>query len=785
MRQSLAARLTVPLTLSAGLIIALGLLVDYRLSRAGIIEQLEDSARSSLANARSLIDGMAEGVETPVRVLADLAARNPADAGRLELALEALVEGNRHIFGAALAVNPELVADPAGYAPFVFRRGERIARTTLAGGPEPYWERDWFRAATQAGEPLWVEPYYDAGGGEVLMTTFSVPVFDATEPGRRFLGVITADIALAEFRRYLTGVDLGEHGFGFVLSGDGTILGAPRAELAVRPVASVLEPLDGRRWGALLGQAADGEPVAAPVRCPGFEADCTVQLRRIEPTGWFIGAVYSEAEVLKPLRDYETRVITVGVAMLVLIVLTATFVTRRLVAPIQALARASGAIARGHLGVELPRVRSDDEIGQLVRAFDAMRRDLGDYIDDLAVATASRSRLEGELAAARDIQLSMLPQRGSATLRQGQVALWAAVRPARSVGGDLYSFHLQGDKLLFAVGDVSDKGVPAALFMARAISLIQQWEVQPGAVPPAIALHQLNAVLLEDNDNCMFLTLCLGVLDTRTLDLEIALAGHAPPLCIDERGAEPLAIAGGPALGLNPDARFQGQSMRLAPGERLALYTDGLDEAFNPAGAMLGSEALAQIFAERAPEPPPLAGEGAIAAVDAFADGTPQADDMTLMIIDARPRGERAGTRLAAEPGLAAAGLGWLQAQPLLAVLGEDCARDLTVALEELLTNLEKYAELPAGSEAGITLEVRRDEAVLTLRDPGQPFNPLEEARRARLGVPSERAEIGGLGLHLLSGLTDEQHYSRDQAENVLTLVRYRDLFHDGHRQWN
>jgi sigma-B regulation protein RsbU (phosphoserine phosphatase) len=784
-RQSLAARLTVPLTLSAGLIIALGLLVDYRLSRAGIIQQLEDSARSSLANARELIDGMAAGVETPVRVLADLAARDPADAARLEPALEALVAGNRHIFGAALAVNPELVYNPAGYAPFVFRRGERIARTTLAGGPEPYWERDWFRAAARAGEPLWVEPYYDAGGGEVLMTTFSVPVYDAAASGRRFLGVITADIALAEFRRYLAGVDLGAHGFGFVLSRDGTILGAPRAELAVRPVATVMEPLDGRRWSALLELAAGAETVAAPVRCPGFDARCTVRLRRIEPTGWFIGAVYSEAEVLKPLRDYETRVVTVGVAMLVLIVLTATIVTRRLVAPIQALARASGAIARGHLGVELPRVRSDDEIGQLIRAFDAMRRDLGDYIDDLAVATASRSRLEGELAAARDIQLSMLPQHGSATLRQGSIALWASVRPARSVGGDLYSFHLQGDKLLFAVGDVSDKGVPAALFMARAISLIQQWEVQPGAVPPAVALHQLNAVLLEDNDNCMFLTLCLGVLDTRTLDLELALAGHAPPLYVDARGAEPVAVAGGPALGLNPDARFQGQVLRLAPGERLALYTDGLDEAFNPAGAMLGSEALARIFAERAGEPPPRAGESAIAAVDAFADGTPQADDMTLMIIDARPRGERATTRLAAGPGVAAAGLGWLQAQPLLAELGENCAQDLTVALEELLTNIEKYAELPAGCAVAITLEVRRDEAVLTLRDPGEPFNPLEEARRARLGVPSERAEIGGLGLHLLSGLTDEQHYSRDQAENVLTLVRYRQLSQDGLRQWN
>ena len=147
--------------------------------------------------------------------------------------------------------------------------------------------------------------------------------------------------------------------------------------------------------------------------------------------------------------------------------------------------------------------------------------------------------------------------------------------------------------------------------------------------------------------------------------------------------------------------------------------------------------------------------------------------------------GERAGTRLAGRPGLAAAGLRWLRAQPLLAAAGDEGARDLTVALEELLTNLEKYAELPAGSEIIVTLELRRDEAVLTLRDPGSPFNPFEDARRARLGAPSERAEIGGLGLHLLSGLTDEQHYSREQAHNVVTLVRYRQLSHDGLPQWN
>jgi sigma-B regulation protein RsbU (phosphoserine phosphatase) len=734
-RSSLASRLIVPLTLSAGFIIALGLFLDYRLSRAGIVRQLETSAGAALAGAGTHLSELAAGVEEPIRRLADLAARTPGQAAMIETELAQLVANNRHVKGAAFAVNPALV-DEAG------------------------------------GEPRWVDPCYDSGGAELLMTTFSAPVFRRGSDNE-FLGVLTADIALADFRRQLAAVDLGALGFAFVLSGEGRIMGPRDPAFAAQPVEKALRARGEDSWPALLARAAAGETVRAPVDCIGITGDCRLRLEALPATGWIVGAVYSEAEVLQPLRNYETRVVTVGLAMLLLIIVTVTIVARRLTRPIEALARASGAVARGHLGVELPQVRGDDEISQLVRAFDAMRRDLGDYILELAEATASRSRIEGELTAARDIQLSMLPQRGKALFRSGNTGFWAQVRPARSVGGDLYSFHLQGSKLLFALGDVSDKGVPAALFMARAISLIQQWEVQPGPVPPTAALHQLNTVLQADNENCMFLTLCLGVFDMQSLTLELAIAGHPPPACVDGDGARALELDSGPALGLEPSARFPGSRVQLQPGQRFVLYTDGLDEAFSPGGAMLGSEALLTIFGELAGAPLARAGERTLAAVDAFAEDTPQADDMSLLILDTLGAGTCRQGNLDAGPSLDREALLWLEREARGLGLDDDVRHDLTLALEEIITNISKYAGLEEGETVSLALQRREALVELAVRDPGSAFNPLEDARRARLGAATATAEVGGLGVHLMTGVTDEQHYRREDGCNVLLVIRY------------
>ena len=197
-------------------------------------------------------------------------------------------------------------------------------------------------------------------------------------------------------------------------------------------------------------------------------------------------------------------------------------------------------------------------------------------------------RLEQELEAARDLQMSMLPQVFPLPVRQCPVDVWGLVHPAREVGGDLYDFFTIGDgSLCFFVGDVSGKGMPAALFMARTKSLIRiatelMREREGAAASPADIIGRVNRELCQNNNDMMFVTLFFGMLSPETGEVLYCNAGHNPPYRVN--GGKPQAIedAHGLTLGIRPQATYQTGSLVLAPGETLYLYSDGVTEAHDP-----------------------------------------------------------------------------------------------------------------------------------------------------------------------------------------------------------
>lgn len=774
MGRSFSARLIVPLTVAAALIITGGLLIDYRLSRARILASLDADAEQAMVSSAQRLREMSLGVETALRALAPV-VREPLPGEDIDALLAGVVDSNPHIFGAGVALAPRRSPGGRGYAPYLHRNGEARVRRDLAAAVQPYWEAPWFTGARDLGRPLWAEPYFDRGGGEVLMITFALPLFDRAG---RFLGVASADVALTELRLYLEPLRIDSAGFGFLLTAGGTLIGAPQGRMIAAPLQQALDLPPGVTpiaWHSREGQDA-AQAVDGVVRCPRDPGECRVRLRLAGDTGWATGVVYSEDLLLRPLRDYETRVVTVGAAMLLLLMVAVSMIARRLTRPLVGLARASEAVARGVLDVPLPRASARDEVGQLLSAFDSMRRDLGDYIAQIEQAAALRSRMEGELSAARDIQMAMLPQGGTARVRGTLVDLWARVRPARAVGGDLYSFQRYPDRLLFCVGDVSDKGVPAALFMARAISLIQQWEVQASTAPPHLALRQLNDVLCRDNDSCMFLTLTLGVLDKSTLLLSYASAGHGAPLLLRDGQVSPLQQEAGPALGLREALEFPLNQLQLRRGDRLALHTDGFDEARDGANHMLGEAALRRLLQAQDDLPFDALGEALFAAVDAYTGDARQFDDMTLLLLELR--GHRIQPLQAAQAGfvideaLPAGAQQWFRAQWRVLRLPPAMLPDMLLVLEEIVCNVRDHAAVAPGTSLALSLERYRSRVEIECRDPGVACNPLREARRAELGRETLAAEVGGLGLHLIEALTDAQSYRREDGQNILRVHR-------------
>lgn len=248
----------------------------------------------------------------------------------------------------------------------------------------------------------------------------------------------------------------------------------------------------------------------------------------------------------------------------------------------------------------------------------------------LATIKSEQERIESELRIARDIQMSMVP---SAFPNREELDMYAWMSPAREVGGDLYGYVLNGDLLYFCVGDVSGKGVPASLFMAQVTRLFQTLAKQ-GMQPAEICTRINDALSGEDNENGMFVTFFLGVIDLKTGHLSFCNAGHNPPVI----GGSPshgdfLQMESNAPFGLWPGLQYVGEEIENIKGRALLLYTDGLNEAENQQQQQFGEERLLSILRDTRFESSQQVVETLAAEVERHRKGAEPNDDLTIMCI--------------------------------------------------------------------------------------------------------------------------------------------------------
>jgi len=256
---------------------------------------------------------------------------------------------------------------------------------------------------------------------------------------------------------------------------------------------------------------------------------------------------------------------------------------------------------------------------------------LKEAYDQLEETTTIKERMESELRIARDIQMSMVPC--MFPIYPG-LDMYASMMPAREVGGDLYGYLLAGDKLYFAVGDVSGKGVPASLFMAQATRLFQTLAKQ-GMTPAEICTRINDALSGADNEGNMFVTMFLGLLDLTTGHLSFCNAGHNPPVLGDgQHGCSFLHMQANAPIGVLPGLEFQGEEIESIKGRPLFVYTDGLNEAENPAHEQFGDDRLLRFLQNCNFESARQVVEDITADVDRHRDGAEPNDDLTMMCLN-------------------------------------------------------------------------------------------------------------------------------------------------------
>ncbi|MFZ5721037.1 MAG: PP2C family protein-serine/threonine phosphatase [Pseudomonadota bacterium] len=278
--------------------------------------------------------------------------------------------------------------------------------------------------------------------------------------------------------------------------------------------------------------------------------------------------------------------------------------------------------------------RRGDEVGSLAEAMAAMIARLQRYLVEMEAATAARERVEGELSAARDIQVGMLPRTFPPFPERRELDVFALLESAKHVGGDLYDYALiDRDRLFFVVGDVSGKGVPAALFMAMTTTLFKATALNARSMDEIMG--RVNAELARDNAAEMFVTAFAGVLDLRTGEVEYSDGGHEAPFVRRADGTvERLPKLPGLALGVLEDAQFKTGRFRLEPGDALVMFTDGVSEAANADDALYTSGRIESALAatEVRSDARHLA-EGLADDVRVFVGEAPQSDDIAILVV--------------------------------------------------------------------------------------------------------------------------------------------------------
>lgn len=423
------------------------------------------------------------------------------------------------------------------------------------------------------------------------------------------------------------------------------------------------------------------------------------------------------------------------------------------------------------------------ELDALAIAFQTMagrvcvqHRELDMLVAELREALKAKTAfiaLQQELEIARELQLAILPK---VSIINEEFEAHAIMTPAKEVGGDFYDFFtLSSRKVGMVVADVSDKGVPAALFMAVSRTLLKATAIFK--MSAGECLRKLNDLLVEGNEKSLFVTVFYGILDLDTGVLTYANGGHNPPFLLSQDGTvTPLEGTGGIVLALQAGLDYEERSVVLKPGDTLMMYTDGVTEAMNHDQIMFGDALLADKLSVCGGMSANELTEHLIATVHDFSVGCPQTDDITCFAFLYKGPAPQVGTQvftlrndLYELPRLQS------QIENFLGGfnLPKETIFNICLSLDEIFTNIVSYG-YEDQSERQIEVAIHHDgkAVIATVVDDGKEYDPLADPPDVDFEADLETRTVGGLGIFLVRTFMDQVSYSRDGERNRLVIVK-------------
>lgn len=629
-QKSFSAKLSFYILAVVGVVFTAALLMFYSYTYNNIEQDVHKNAENMLRITNLSIEKVLSEVEIIPENFKDfIIDKNLSPEQLYELTNEIVCE-NTNICGCAIAFEPYYYDKSQYYfSPFSWEMGDSVGSKQLGSQNYDYFHMDWYQIPKLLDRSYWSEPYFDEGGGESMMTTYSVPMHDSVG---NFIGILTADLSLGWLNDLVSQMKPYDSSYTFVMGRSGIYIVHPNKDRILNESGfAIAEEANSEDFRMITQSMVDGET--------GYNTfyngdnQSFVFYAPIPHIGWSIGMICTHEEIFAELHKTNLILIIVGVLGLLLIFFFSLRIIKNLTDPLKYFSLAAKEIAHGKFDDPLPEIKSKDEMFELRNAFQYLQTELVRYIDSLQETTSVKERIESELRIARDIQMGMVPKLFPPYPDRKDIDIFAMLHPAKEVGGDLFDFFISNDKLYFAIGDVSGKGVPASLLMAVTHSLFRS--ITSYQSSPEIINNQLNNAISENNDSNMFVTFFTGILDLKTGLLLYSNAGHNPPVLITaDHQVSFLSVQPNIPIGVMEDFDYSFQQIVIEPGSSMFFYTDGLTEAENKSKELFGDERLiTSLKSNDKQDDPHHLVHYMLDCVHQHVQDNEQSDDLTMMAI--------------------------------------------------------------------------------------------------------------------------------------------------------
>jgi phosphoserine phosphatase RsbU/P len=548
--------------------------------------------------------------------------------------LTTMIRNNPDIYASTIAFEPYM-KDPSKkyFAPYAFREGKKIRTIQLGSSDYDYFIMDWYQIPSILKKAYWSEPYFDTGGANALISTYSVPFYIHKNGKRVFGGIITIDISLDWLTEIVSSVKVFDTGYAFLITRSGTYVTNPDKSLIMNEsIFTLAKEMNLPKIREIGRKMINGETGHTSVRF-GDHGTVTVYYMQLPSNKWSLGVVFPHKEMFAKLTVLNFFIIILGISGLGLLVFFTVKIIRKQIKPLSKFSKSARTIAEGNFNVELPVITTNDEMKELHDSFEFMQKELKNYVINLQETTSAKEKIESELRIAKEIQLGMIPHIFPPFPNLPEIDLYASLVSAREVGGDLYDFFLLDNHLMcFAIGDVSGKGIPSSLFMAVTRTLLRS--IADKGKTAADIVSSMNRTLSLNNESNMFVTFFLGIIDTQKGTLNFCNAGHNPPVLIKkDEETNFFSFTNSIPVGLFENYQYKDEYIDVNPGDQLFLYTDGVTEAEDVNENLYGNDQLLKIIRENTDLIPKLLIEKVNNDIARHVNGHIQSDDLTMLSI--------------------------------------------------------------------------------------------------------------------------------------------------------